>query len=232
VREEYPHIRLYLTTNGILLDEEMSGALIGGELIDQMTVSVNFGMRSKYLEFNRADAYDQVVSNTKAFLQRLNRDGSRRRPKARIQVMDTLNDPLEIETFRRFWQPLLAPNALLQIQPFINWGGLIRAAPTQGERYPCTHLQNSWIVSREGNALACCMVFPHESVRSPLILGNVRESSLKQLYCGPEIAMLRRKNMNCDYAHMPECQLCNAYITVPNIYVKNPLHFLIGARWL
>jgi pyruvate-formate lyase-activating enzyme len=234
VKSKYPSTFIFLTTNGILLDTEMSSTLIHLGL-DQMTISVNFNSRQKYLEWNRADLFDKVVTNTKMFLQSLNADCHRRKPRTLVQIMDSLNSPLEICAFRKFWEPYLEPNAAIQVQPFSNWGGLIEGKETSEEhheRYPCTHLQNNWIITREGNALACCMVFPYDR-GNELILGNVgKEGSLRHLYLEGKIIEMKKNNMNCDYRTMPLCRICDAYRTVPNIYLRNPFYPRLGNKWL
>jgi len=232
IKSNYSSVRTYLTTNGTLLDEQMSIAIINSGL-DQMTISVNFDSRQKYSEQNGFDVFDHVVENTKAFLRLLNREGSYRKPQTRIQILAGLNSPYEIDAFREFWTPYLAPNAIIQVQPLVNWAGQVDVESNKEEfqRYPCTHLRNSWIITREGNALACCMVFPFNE-RNELMLGNIRISnSLRQLYFEGRIAQMRKDNMDCNHDRMPTCRMCDAYRTVPNIYIRNPLHPLVGNKW-
>jgi MoaA/NifB/PqqE/SkfB family radical SAM enzyme len=232
IKSKYPFIRVCLTTNGVLLDEKLSEALIDSGL-DQMTISVNFNSREKYFSFNGSDLFYKVIENTQRFLQLLNRKGNQRL-RIYIQILDELNSPQDISAFRKFWEPHLMPNVAIQVQPLVNWAGLIRermGMEGNGERYPCLHLQNSYIVTREGNALACCMVFPYKG-SNELVLGNVKEKSLKELYFKGKIMLLRKDNMNCNYKNMPTCNVCNAYRTIPNIFIKNPLYPWIGRKWL
>lgn len=234
IKSKHPLLRTYLTTNGILLGAQMSKALIDSGL-DQMTISVNFVSSQKYRELNNADAFEKVVENTKIFLQLLNQGNCDRTPKARIQILDELNFPSEIAAFREFWGPFLGSNAIVQIQPLVNWAGQIpieQKRKEDRERYPCIHLQNSWIVTREGNALGCCMVFPCDE-GNELVLGRIEsEESLKRLYFEGKIMQMRKLNLNCDYEQMPTCKRCDAYQSVPNIFLRNPLHRIAGTKWL
>lgn len=95
--------------------------------------------------------------------------------------------------------------------------------------YPCYHLHKTRIVSREGNALACCMVFPDE--QGDLALGSLRTSSYDQLYSGQKIKELRALDLSGRLGAVKPCNSCNAWKTVPNIWWRNPLHGVIGPKW-
>jgi sulfatase maturation enzyme AslB (radical SAM superfamily) len=233
IKSRHPSIRTYITTNGVLLEEKISRAIIGSGL-DQMTISVNFNSREKYRLHNGADMYDRVVENTKTFLRLLNKEGGSPRPRVFVQILDGLNSPEEMRDFCESWGPRLPSNGVVQVQPLVNWAGLITESGNKvlgSARYPCIHMQRSWIVTREGNALACCMVFPLDQ-GNEMVLGKMTEKSLEELYSSDHIRELRAKNMDCDYATMPTCRACNAYRTAPNVFVRNPFHRWFGKRWL
>jgi len=97
------------------------------------------------------------------------------------------------------------------------------------EVYPCYHLHSSRMISREGNALACCMVAPDE--QGDLALGNILDCSFEELYLSGKILKLRRENLNGNLRRYSPCNKCNAWKTVPNIWWYNPLHRWIGTRW-
>jgi len=233
IRSNYPAMRTCLTTNGVLLDDAMSRKLIESGL-DQITISINFNSNAKYALNNRAKVFERVVENAIQFLRLLNSENRLRKPQTYIQILENLNTPSEIIEFKNFWRPHLGPNALVQVQPLVNWGGLVRIENRreEGARYPCSHLLSGWIVTKDGKALACCMVFPYNSASNELILGNIRDNSLEQLGHGAKATCLRLNNMNCEYEKMPTCNKCDAYWTAPNIYIRNPFYPLVGTRWL
>lgn len=102
-------------------------------------------------------------------------------------------------------------------------------AERSAEPYPCLHLQMSRIVSREGNALACCMVYPDE--QGDLALGNVRDAPLERIYNEGRIKELQLLDMQGKLGTLTPCNTCEAYKTVPNIWLKNPLHKLVGQKF-
>jgi molybdenum cofactor biosynthesis enzyme MoaA len=97
------------------------------------------------------------------------------------------------------------------------------------EPYPCFHLHRTRIVSREGNALACCMVYPDD--QGDLALGNIRDHAFHELYLSGKVVELRRKDLNGKLGKYSPCNRCNAWKTVPNIWWRNPLHRWIGPKW-
>lgn len=96
--------------------------------------------------------------------------------------------------------------------------------------YPCFHLQRTRIISREGNALACCMVYPDE--QGDLELGNIRDHSFSELYLSGKVVKLRKDDLQGQLGVYSPCNTCDAWKTVPNIWWKNPLHRWIGSKWL
>ena len=162
----------------------------------------------------------------------LNQDDEKRKPTTFIQILDTVNTSQEIEAFVQYCEPYLSPNARIQIQRFVNRGAIIDLEEGgKGERYPCAHLQASWLITREGNALTCCMVFPFEV--GDLILGNLKENTIEELYTGRRILALRRLNVEGRlYDEVTACSECDARKVVPNIWFKNRLSRFTKRIWL
>ncbi len=251
VKSKSSHIKVTMTSNGTLLSADWGRRLaeIG---LDQITISVNATNRERYFQINRKDCYDQVVSNTRAFLEAVNSTTSKMR--VLVQVLELPDGSTDIPAFRRFWEPYLGRCGEIQIQPFVNWAGLIREEdvvplqPTRRKeisnvspvgkyngadppgRHPCAHLLNSFMVTREGNALACCMVLANEA--KDLELGNVQDKSLVELYFGERARELRRLNVEGRLSEIETCRQCDAYRTSPNVWLLNPFHRWFGPRWL
>ena len=220
--------KIFLTTNGILLDKKNRSNLLDSGVTD-ITISVNAVSREKYKEINKADFYDIVKENAILFLEEANK--TRNKINIVIQVMNELNTDKDIDLFYDFWGKKIGKNGKIQLQPIVNWAGVVkRNIIEEGARYPCAHIQSSWIFSREGNALPCCMVFPGNE--SDLELGNVRNKSIEDLYTKGKIVNLRRMNMQGDLYKLNPCKFCDAYKTIPNIWIKNPFRDLFGSRWI
>jgi MoaA/NifB/PqqE/SkfB family radical SAM enzyme len=224
-------IRTTITTNGVLLSSEWAHRLVSAGL-DQITISVNATSKEQYKEINRADLYENVVSNTSVFLETVNILSPSMR--VLVQILEGPNGMNEIKAFSDFWKPKLGRCGEVQVQPFVNWAGLINnthnVSDNKDKHYPCAHIQCSWIITREGNALACCMVSPGDE--GDLFLGSVKEKSLKELYMEGRILELRKMNLEGTLYKLSPCNKCDSYKTVPNVWIKNPLYPYFGKQWL
>ncbi len=219
--------RIFITTNGILLNDSVGKKLLNAGLTD-ITISVNAFSREKYMEINRADKYDEVVANALSFLRYANKANAK--ANVVVQILEKLNSEDDVRGFKAFWKKELGICGKIQIQPYVNWAGILSKPHVSPEkRYPCAHIQSSWIITREGNALACCMLFPGQE--GDLSLGNVKSHSLEEIYFRGKILALRKENMRNALANLEPCKYCDAYKTVPNMWIKNPLAFLGGRKW-
>jgi wyosine [tRNA(Phe)-imidazoG37] synthetase (radical SAM superfamily) len=230
IKNKNPSIRVIFTTNGILLTPERTKRILAAGL-DQLTISLNAVSREQYKEFTKFDYYEQIVNNTRALLALVNE--GRYNTKVYVQVMAGLNTEKDIEAFKTCWQPYLGECAQVQVQPFVNWGGMIKpvaSKPIKKVKYPCIHLYNNWIISREGEALACCMVFPAQ--QGDLKLGNIKNKSLSELYLSGRIKKLQKMNQKGLLYALTPCKDCDAFLTVPNIWIRNPLYKLCGKKYV
>lgn len=229
IKNKKPFAKVVITTNGILLTEPKAEKLLQAGL-DQLTVSLNAVSRERYKEFTKCDYYEQIVNNTRSLLKLVNERSNK--VKVYVQILAGLNTENDIEKFKKYWQPYLGKCGEIQVQPFVNWGGMIKIAPEKSEqqkRYPCIHLYNNWIISREGEALACCMVFPAQ--QEALKLGNIKDKSLQELYLSGRIKELQKLNQQGKLYTLAPCKDCDAFLTVPNIWIKNPFYRLFGKKY-
>lgn len=233
IKSKNSKISILITTNGILLNSDWAEKFTKLGL-DQITISVNATSKAQYQQINNAYLYDRVVSNAITFLDYVNSSNSSIR--VLIQVLEGPNGSKEIASFRQFWTSKLGKCGEIQVQPFVNWAGIIRtnmhnvAKCDYDNRYPCAHLQTSCIITREGNALACCMVIPGDE--GDLKLGNIKEKTLKELYMAGKILELRKLNAEGKVYKLSPCRTCDAYKTVSNVWIKNPFHPHIGRKWI
>jgi len=258
------HVRV--TSNGTLLNAEWGGKLSRAGL-DQITISVNATSAAQYKRINAADLYDRVVKNTTDFLESVN--SAHANMTVLIQVLDGVNDEVQIQQFKDFWEDKLGQVGAIQVQPFVNWAGQIdggeildkedqvrlndnravnldpkkdiqpknEASPfghdqrvMQSQAYPCYHLHKTRIISREGNALACCMVYP--DTQGGLDIGNLNDKTFKELYGKGKIKHLQKLDKNGELSKVEPCDTCDAWKTVPNIWWRNPLNRWVGPKWM
>jgi radical SAM protein with 4Fe4S-binding SPASM domain len=91
---------------------------------------------------------------------------------------------------------------------FHNWGGLNQA--TEGKEksldayHPCSHLWFNMSIQYDGRVSACC-----RDAEGKLIMGNVREKSLKEIWNDKSIVGLRRALIRKEYQNIPLCNNCD-----------------------
>ncbi|KAF0119211.1 MAG: Fe-S oxidoreductase containing radical SAM domain [Rhodospirillaceae bacterium] len=238
LREKNPSMYITTTSNGTLLSEEWARKMVEVGL-NQITISVNATSREQYLQINRSDSYEKVVANTRAFLSTVNTLGASMR--ILVQVLEGPNGPDEISCFRKEWQPYLGHCGEIQVQPFVNWAGQIdkNQIPLTVDksagiclskvRYPCAHL-GGWLITREGNGLPCCMALPEDP--GDLLLGNVRDQSIAEMFMGKRMAELRILNFEGKLSELSPCEKCDAHRSMPNVWIYNPLHRFFGPQWI
>lgn len=234
VKNKSLKIRVAVTTNGILLNEQMSKKLISSGL-DSLSISINFVSREKYKTMNGSDFYDLVVKNAKFFLDLIKNEHKNNRPKVYIQTLDTLNTEEEVEKFRNYWKPYLTQDSVVQIQPFVNWRGIISDigdANKCKERYPCGHLCGC-VINKDGGVLACCMALPLFQNDKSLFLGNLKKGSILSCINSKKMNRLRKLNVEGDLKQIPICMDCDAWETSYNVWFRNKyLKWLVGRKWI
>ncbi|MFH1850236.1 MAG: SPASM domain-containing protein [archaeon] len=71
-------------------------------------------------------------------------------------------------------------------------------------RRPCAALWKTPVIHRNGDVTVCC-----RDVLMELKLGNIRESTLEQIWLGDRITAMRINAIKGDYAEMPKCCGCD-----------------------
>jgi glycosyltransferase involved in cell wall biosynthesis/MoaA/NifB/PqqE/SkfB family radical SAM enzyme len=86
VREQYPHIRISVTTNGIALTKKLSESFIDNH-VGVVNVSINSATRKSFDRIMQVDCFDKVCENTKNLVDLRNRVGR----KTRVQFSCAIN---------------------------------------------------------------------------------------------------------------------------------------------
>ena len=237
LRQKMPSVEILLSTNGTLLSEEVAHEIVKFD-VDQIVLSLNLASREKYKAINGADKYDQVVQNVKNFLSILNRDGTKRRTHAYLQIMKELHTQSEIDEFRRLWSPLMSPNAEIFVKSLTDWAGLVDlgwvglSEPSsenmfEPERYPCTSIYGR-VITIDGRVLACCLALP--IMPQELIIGDARVQDLEEIMDNDRIRHLKKLNVNEGLETIYPCSNCNRWKDRPNLFARNRIP-LLKRKW-
>jgi len=96
-----------------------------------------------------------------------------------------------------------------------NYGGSIDLSsygvPSTVKRWPCYHLWLAPAVSLKGTILACCA-----DVDEKLVLGNIEEKSISEIWNSHEARQLRWEQLNGHFRK--PCKDCDVWKSYPNIF--------------
>lgn len=134
-KEKWPAAKIGFSTNGILLNKDLIGA------VDYLTVSLCWTTRNQYRRRMGIDKFDQVIENINEFV----RLKGNRLPRLRVHVFKTLGNAL-LFPFQLLKFPI--KNGWVYMEPFQE---LIR------DGCPKVAQENVWMVDIDGHIYNSCM---------------------------------------------------------------------------
>ncbi|NWF39541.1 radical SAM protein [Mariprofundus sp. NF] len=149
--------------------------------LDSMTDKRYRAIRGEHAEIDRA------VENTELLLQRHQQLESNTIISIRMIVMNLNED--EVEDFRNFWQER---GGVVELRDFFPWSKNELQELGRVEKYPaympCPFPWQYLVAQWNGDVVACCRDY-----NGLLKLGNVADSTLKEIWNGPAYTEFRRK---------------------------------------
>lgn len=200
-----------LTTNGLLLREEMARAIIRDGLCDVVNISLDAFSPEKYRAVRGCDAYETVVENTHRIIDMRNRWN----PAVKIQVniIDQPEVREELPAFVAYWEPRVDN---VMVRTYYD------ATAVQGEtgpnmtgkqldfesvpRWPCQQFWRRFNIGDDGTARFCVDDWYNKSK-----LGDLHDSTIKGIWQGAEYERLRRLHLEGAQAQIPYCAKCTEW---------------------
>jgi radical SAM protein with 4Fe4S-binding SPASM domain len=193
-----------LTTNGILLDETASRALIEAGL-DTLVVSFDGITRDAYTLLRNVEKYyDRVRDNVLGFA-RLRREAGLSRPFFRIHALRApgVTDE-QVEAFRAEWGGVADHVGVGEIASYGEGNGLFDAERgAAAARIPCRHLWQQLIVLRSGEVVPCCV-----DIDAQAAVGNAYEEPLASMWTGERLQRMRAMHLAGRADELPGCAEC------------------------
>jgi radical SAM protein with 4Fe4S-binding SPASM domain len=209
-----------LHTNGSLLDEAKSRALLEAGL-DQLTFSFDGYDKATYESIRVNACFEKTVANILRFLE-IKKELGLKKPTTILELIDfpdvyknvgAEDKKLFLARFRG-----LALDRI-RVKEMHNWAGEIGGVK-RGRRYgPCTFLWASLIIFWDGAVLPCTQDFFGD-----LTVGNVKDSTLAEIWNNDRMSALRRKAVGKDIADLKPCSACDrpwrsTFLGVPREYI-------------
>jgi radical SAM protein with 4Fe4S-binding SPASM domain len=214
--------RTELTTNGVLLNEEKSRAIINSG-IDYLRISISSVDPSRHKHLTQSNIrVKSIYENIKRFRQIRNRL-KRKKPFLYVKMIDSLTN----EENTRFLKMYQSVGDEVEIEKPMNWDDygnhdLLQAAygeekktdPTECYPYPksvCPFPFYTLLVNADGDVTVCCVDWNKATK-----VGNAFESPLKAIWDGDAMRDFRRMHILRKRRQNPSCARCKFLFTVPD----------------
>ena len=207
-------------TNGTLLDEDKARKIIESG-IEQFTFSFD-GLDKETYEKIRVNAdFEKTVGNIVRFLE-IKKSLGAKKPVTVIELIDFPDDdrkldPSKKKAFAARFRGL--PLDKITVKDVHNWAGDAGTMDKRSRYSPCTFLWHALIIFWDGAVLPCTQDFFGHSA-----LGNVRDSSLAEIWNGDAMVELRRRIVRGDISGLETCSRCDRlwrkqFLGVPTEYL-------------
>lgn len=183
---------LFLGTNGVLLTEELSAFLVE-QRVARIEVSLDAATPETYTKIRGKDELQRIEANLEKLIEIREREGSKL-PVIRLCFCVQKDNLHEQRAFLDKWRDRVD---YIDFQEMVDFGGVddLRALGDEAakadnlpapESTYCAYPFNSLHVWSNGDVTPCCTFFG-----KALVIGNVQEHTLKEIWDGPEIAEIR-----------------------------------------
>jgi len=214
VREALASVRkagvmdLFLGTNGVLLSEDLSVFLVE-QRIARIEISLDAATPETYLKIRRKDELRRIEANIEKLLAVRRRMNSTL-PVIRLCFCVQKDNIHEQAAFLAKWQGKVD---YIDFQEMVDFGNVsdfrvmkdaIHARPANAEKPAktyCAYPFNSLHVWSNGDVTPCCTFFG-----KALVIGNVKDRTLKEIWNGDEIKAIRRQLLSGEVN--PVCFAC------------------------
>lgn len=207
-------------TNGTLLDEQKARKLIESG-IDQFSFSFDGYDKETYESIRISGDFDKTVGNILRFLE-IKKELKSKKP---YTILELINFPdYQIRSnkgqrkeFTNRFKGL--PLDRLEIKEFHNWAGEVESKRVHKNYSPCTFLWHALIIFWDGAVLPCTQDF-----FGYYVLGNVRDSLIRDIWNNEKMQRLRKKALQQDIADMKTCSQCDRvwrekFLGIPKEYL-------------
>ncbi len=211
IKKANPKNSIILTTNGTLLTDNIAKELT--KYVDKLAVSIHSPNPSTYEKITGVNQLETVEKNIKGLIE-LKKETKSKIPVIYLRVIRVKENAEEINEFRRKWNRFPVK---IEIRDEHNYGGKIvqhhfKKTP---ERYPCYHLWLAPGINWDGEVVICC-----DDVDRKTVLGNVKNTSLHEIWAGEALKKYRQYHLNGEYEKIPICKNCDVWDIYPDIFFE------------
>lgn len=195
---------IQLTTNAMLLTEELSKKLIEAE-IDFISFSVDVLGEEAYKRVRLGGDYQLVMGNIDTFLETRKALG-KTLPEVQVSTVETKENTESLDEFIDYWQGKVDR---MRVYPEHSTDGSFGSLkgyelPTFDRRLPCRKVFTDMVVYWNGDVAVC----NHDWGRKEFI-GNVAENTIAEIWNGEKYKEIRTRHMDGTLDSDPTCAHCD-----------------------
>lgn len=212
LREKDVTERIEIFTNGLLLTEELTHALVDARL-SRIRVSLQGLSSQKYKEVAGTEAdFDELRYKLAYFYKH------RKQCELYIKVIDSALEPGEEEIFYDMFRDVCDQMYVERFVPYqLGMGDHNQTANTETTVYGdpilnadvCPEPFFNWQMGLEGEIYPCCPLGMPES----FALGNVKETTILEMWNGDKAREFRLQHLRKERSQHPVCSRCRCYLS-------------------
>jgi radical SAM protein with 4Fe4S-binding SPASM domain len=206
IKEQIPHSKIVITTNGSRLDDNTIDSLIASKSLRALYISFQGIEKEAYEETMRGNlVFEETLKNVETLIAKWNKAGGENLFKIYITMVATNKiDPYKAA---EFWK---AKGVRSKWTPLENRGGNIEEAgkltPKEsklGRYVNCTRLYKQAYILFNGDMILCCTDYERK-----VVLGNVAETSIEEVWNSDKAKNIRRLFWEGKLDNIPLCGNC------------------------
>ncbi|MBI5211979.1 MAG: radical SAM protein [Nitrospirae bacterium] len=204
-------VEVALNTNGLLLDEEMSAALIESGL-DLIIFSIDGNSKATYEQVRKGGDFDRMLSNVYGFLKMREEKKRTRDMQVRVQMVKMDHNIHEVQDFLNRWRPLVDS---ISFQDYTNRGEQderLKGSHVSTGRLPCPQIWQRMVVAWDGKVIMCCRDWDSKNLLG--IIDYDSGKNVEYFWHGEELKRIRKfhleKRLN-EVAACKDCQYKESY---------------------
>lgn len=198
IKKHLPSTEVSFSTSGVCLTEKISRKIIQAA---PDKIFISYGNLS--LDSEKDKIIKTASRNIKNFLA-IRKKINKNRPRVALRFIDKKGDFRLIDAKRTRWQDL---SDEIEIRPYHNWCGHFQRSydiPKKGT--PCLSLWTTLAINWDGDVSICSLDYAKQG-----IVGNVKKSTLKDIWQGKKLRFYRKKQLYNDYKNLKPCKNCTEW---------------------
>ncbi len=225
MKKERPRVNTIVSTNGLLLSDELFIKLAESGL-DSLQISLFAENAKDHEMITKTETFEKVAENIRR-IGTLKKARGLKKPYLQTFMMEAEETKGLAASFIEYWSQFVDKAF---IRPIYTLGRPIKgltpsfAKPSHAKRYPCIIPWYSTAIRSNGDVLHCTVFHWHEETRK-LKVGNINEKSLKEIWQDTEFRKFRAAHRALKLDDYPICKSCDQWSAYTDVWSRTKAGF-------